>query len=193
MADFPFAVAHLRSVSQYSQSRYLTDKKAKNETHEDFDERIWKKRAHTDDEGRIVIPANALKQAVDTAARLSKLKIPGQGQSTYAAHFTGGVLIEKDPVLPLKLDDLHMFAGPMSSTGKKGSAGGSTVIRRYPVIPQWEAVAEFHIFDDVITQEVFEQVLELAGRIVGIGRFRPQNGGFNGRFAVDNIQWSTSD
>jgi hypothetical protein len=33
-------------------------------------------------------------------------------------------------------------------------------------------------------------MLEEAGKFIGLGRFRPQNGGFYGRFAVAKVVWS---
>jgi hypothetical protein len=46
------------------------------------------------------------------------------------------------------------------------------------------------IFDDTITKEVFERHLTEAGRFVGIGRFRPENGGIYGRFTAGPFSWS---
>jgi len=42
----------------------------------------------------------------------------------------------------------------------------------------------FYILDEIITKEVFERTLTMAGQFIGIGRFRPQNNGFYGRFEV---------
>jgi len=51
----------------------------------------------------------------------------------------------------------------------------------------------FYIFDDIITEEVFRQVLVSAGLVVGLGRFRPESRGFYGRFAVKSIEWSEAE
>ena len=47
----------------------------------------------------------------------------------------------------------------------------------------------FYVLDDIITESVFAQVLRSAGLLVGLGRFRPENRGFYGRFQVDSIKW----
>ena len=52
-----------------------------------------------------------------------------------------------------------------------------------------EGVVTFIILDDIITEDVFTQVLRSAGMLVGIGRFRPENRGFYGRFAVERVEW----
>jgi hypothetical protein len=49
----------------------------------------------------------------------------------------------------------------------------------------------FHILDDVISPDVFEQHLKDAGNFIGIGRFRPRNNGYYGRFSVKSIKWQS--
>ena len=55
---------------------------------------------------------------------------------------------------------------------------------------EWTARVEFHIFDDVVTKDVFQYILEQAGQFIGVGRFRPRQNGFYGRFLVTSIEWS---
>jgi hypothetical protein len=45
------------------------------------------------------------------------------------------------------------------------------------------------IMDDTITKEVFEEVFYAAGSGIGIGRFRPEKGGTNGRFRAVKFDW----
>ena len=59
-----------------------------------------------------------------------------------------------------------------------------------PLIPKWEGSVEFLVFDDVVTEEVFTEHLNDAGSYIGIGRFRPRNNGFYGRFIVESIDWN---
>lgn len=189
----PTAIATLRSVSPYSQSRYLLESKEKNESHDDFEKRIWREKAHTiktgPDKGKVCIPPMAFKQALDSAAKYAGIQVPGKGKATFTKHFLSGVLVADPLVLPIDKDDLDHYAGPMSSTGEKGKSGGKVVIRIFPQVNEWEGDVTFHIIDDVITPDVFRQVCEIAGRNIGIGRFRPQNGGFNGRWEVMNVKW----
>jgi hypothetical protein len=35
-------------------------------------------------------------------------------------------------------------------------------------------------------------MLELAGLYIGVGRFRPEKGGINGRFALDKLVWQNN-
>lgn len=48
---------------------------------------------------------------------------------------------------------------------------------------------EFLILDEIITEEVFREHLADAGSFIGIGRFRPRNNGFYGRFLVESVDW----
>lgn len=74
------------------------------------------------------------------------------------------------------------------SDGKAG--GGSRVKKKFPVIREWSGEVTFYILDDTITEDVFEAHLKEAGNFIGIGRFRPENGGFYGRYSIDKIVWS---
>ena len=48
----------------------------------------------------------------------------------------------------------------------------------------------FYILDETVTEDVFKNILEQAGAFIGIGRFRPRNNGFYGRFKVEKVVWS---
>jgi len=54
----------------------------------------------------------------------------------------------------------------------------------------WEVSVEYIVMDDLITEDVFKRHLEAAGQFVGVGRFRPENGGFYGRFEIVSVKWS---
>jgi hypothetical protein len=64
------------------------------------------------------------------------------------------------------------------------------VPRTFPVVRNWSAQATFYVLDDAITEKAFTYHLEQAGKFIGIGRFRPRNGGFYGRFSVESVTWS---
>ena len=51
-------------------------------------------------------------------------------------------------------------------------------------------MAEYLILDDILNEEVFLKVLQAAGQFIGIGRFRPQNKGYYGRFEVKSLEWA---
>ena len=74
------------------------------------------------------------------------------------------------------------------SDGKKG--GAKRVTKLFGRIDSWAGTVRFHIIDDSITQDVFRETLEYSGLLVGIGRFRPERGGYYGRFEVQKVTWA---
>jgi hypothetical protein len=181
------ATAHLKSLSPYSQSAYLQTPKLEKETAKDYEARVWRDRCHALPDGRIFIPPMAFKNCLSEAAKYLGVQIPGKGKSTYTKHFEAGVLVTDALVLPDMKDTVAGEWLLMNSDGIPGS--GKRVERCYPKIESWEGNIIFHVLDPQITESVFRQHLEEAGRFIGIGRFRPRNRGYYGRFEVVNLSW----
>lgn len=182
------ARAHLESVSPYSQSKYIRDKKPRDITHAEFEEQVWRERLHVNKDGMIEIPPMAFKNCLSEAAKYKSIQIPGKGKTTYTKHFEAGVLCVEPLVLPIKKDDVE---GEWLHVPSDGRRGGTTRVEKcFPVIPKWEGVVEFLVMDDIIDKDTFQTHLEDAGKFIGIGRFRPRNNGYYGRFAVKKIEWS---
>jgi hypothetical protein len=180
--------------SPYSQSGFLDEvPMLDRESHEDYDARVWREHCTTNGSGQICIPAMAFKQTVDVAAFKTGMKVPGRRGATYRNFFASGFFCNGDVPIAngsaLTKADADMTAIWASSTGRRGGSGGSRVKRRYPEFKKWHGVVEFTIVDDIITPDIFEHHLKIAGVIVGIGRFRPENGGTYGRFRVANFEW----
>lgn len=182
------ATAYLRSISPYSQSAFHDTPKMDKERPDDYEFRTWANRCHATEDGNIFIPPMCFKKALETAARFLGEQIKGRGKSTYTKHFKAGVLVTDALTLPLKKAQIEGEVFFVPADGKAG--GGSRVKRKFPVIRDWAGPVTFYILDDTITEDVFERHLREAGNFIGIGRFRPENGGFYGRFAVESIGWS---
>ena len=181
------AVCKLKSVSPYSQSKHYEVDKLEKESHADYEKRTWRERCHYDSGGNLFIPPMAFKNGIAEAAKRLAMKIPGKGQKTYTAHFEGGVLV-MDPVpLPFTKDAVPGEWLFVPSDGKRGS--GSRVSKCFPLVHEWEGDVTFHILDETITLEVFKAHLKEFGMFVGVGRFRPKNNGYYGRFSIVDIQW----
>lgn len=174
--------ATLKSVSPYSQSKYHDTTKLDKESADDYRLRTWRNFCHTNESGNIFIPPMAFKNCVTDAAKFLSIQIPGKGKSTYTKHFEAGVMVFEPLVLPIKKDKVESETLFLNSDGVRGS--GKRVNKTYPIIHSWQGEITFHIFDDTITFDVFKQILIEAGKFIGIGRFRPRNNGFYGRFEV---------
>lgn len=181
------AICKLKSMSPYSQSRYISEKRPKDITAADFEKQTWPLRCHWNEQGRLFIPPMSFKNCLSEAAKYRSMQIPGQGKKTYTAKFEAGVLVVDPLELPITRETLQSEWLHVPSDGRRG--GTTRVEKCFPLIPSWEGTVEFLILDQIITQEVFEEHLRDAGSFIGIGRFRPRNNGFYGRFQVESVKW----
>jgi len=187
------ATVKLRSAknSPYSQSKYIEEPRSDKETAKDFEERTWRHRLHVGDNGEVFIQPQAFTNGLRDAAQRSGKQIPGKGKATYTKHFTSGVLVTEPVELGVKADAVDGEWLFVPSDGKRG--GGKRVMKCFPKITSWNGEVKFIIMDDMITKDVFAEMMNIFGTYVGIGRFRPQNGGYYGRFIVESIVWEESD
>lgn len=182
------ATAHLESISPYSPSRMHDTPKLEKERPDDYEKRTWREKAHANDNGQIFMPPMGFKLCLAECAKFMSEQIPGKGKATWTKHFEAGVLCMEPLVLPAKKDEVQGEWFNMNSDGKRGS--GTRVRRCFPVIPEWKGAVSFYVIDSTITETVFRHHMSEAGKFIGVGRFRPRNGGFYGRFKLIDLEWS---
>jgi hypothetical protein len=176
------------SVTAYSQSRQHETPKLSGETNDAYESRTWREKSNCDDREELFIPGMGMKQALDSASKKSGLQIPGKGKSTYAKFFLADCICDGNIKLGVFKEDVGMVRISANVDGVRGS--GKRVWKNFPVVNAWTAVGYFSILDDTITREVFEAMMKIAGASIGIGRFRPEKGGLNGRFRPTEFAWS---
>lgn len=181
------AECDLESMSPYSQSRYYKVEKLQKELPVDYEARTWRERCHVNGDGRIIVPPMAFTNSLKEAARYLSLPIPGRGKSTFTKNFEAGVLVSEPLILPIRKDEVEGEWLFVPSDGRRG--GGSRVEKCFPLIRSWKGKVTYFILDDIITEDIFQQVLETSGSLIGIGRFRPRNMGYYGRFSVGGVMW----
>lgn len=181
------AICELESISPYSQSKFYETGKLPKERPDDYEARTWRDRLHVNEDGFVFIPPMAFKNCLSEVAKYLSLSIPGKGKSTFTKHIEAGVLVTESLVLPVKKDDVPGEWFFVPSDGKRG--GGKRVKKCFPVIRAWKGSVNFYILDETVTEEIFIKHLEEAGKFIGIGRFRPRNNGFYGRFKVNEVVW----
>jgi hypothetical protein len=94
------AIATLKSISPYSQSKNYDAAKLPRELANDFEERTWKERGHWTAEGKLFIPPMQFKNCISDAAKYLGKQVPGKGKNTYTKHFESGIIVpEKRPCL----------------------------------------------------------------------------------------------
>lgn len=176
------AVVSINGVAPYSQSRFYQVEKKEKEGAADFEQRTWRERMHYDDAGMVFIPPQAFKNCIAEAAKFLSVQIPGKGKSTYTKHFEAGILVTEPLNLGIKRDEVPGEWLFVPASGRRGD--GKRVQKCFPVIQKWGGKIEFMIIDDTVTEETFRYHIEQAGQLIGIGRFRPRNNGYYGRFTA---------
>jgi hypothetical protein len=90
-------------------------------------------------------------------------------------------------MMGIKIDSVECERLFLNADGKRG--GGKRVWKRYPVFPDWKAHATVYVPEGSITETVFHEHLIQGGQFIGLGRFRPQNRGFYGRYTIEGFKW----
>ena len=194
------ATCEIMGISPYSQSKHYSKEmvpKLQGENDRDYESRTWRNRLHVNDDGKIFIPPMAFKNCISDCAKFLSLPIPGKGKSTYTKNLQAGILVVEPIPLPIKRDDCESEVLFVPSDGRPG--GGSRVEKCFPVIRTWGGHLQILVFDETVLNAydsakttVLEHVLKQAGLFIGIGRFRPRNNGFYGRFEIKKFAVSQS-
>lgn len=186
----PIAHVTIKGITPYTASRYLTEPKLSGESVDDYDKRVWRAKM-LDHEGIAHIPGFGFSMATMTASkRLGR--IPGKGQATWYPRFMSGIATLEDLNLGVKVSDLESIVVFVNPQGMRG--GGKRVPKCFPIIqPGWEAIALVQILDPEIPEDMFRKAVDLAGKFVGLGQYRVERGGTNGRFIVTEFRWEPDE
>lgn len=183
------AAVRVRGVGPYSANAEVAraHPKTEHETNDQHEQRTWRYRLNVGPDGTAIIPGTAFTNALIAASRFLGLQIPGEGKATYAKLMEKSIMPAGDACLGVKPVDVEGEWLHVPSDGRRG--GGKRVWKCFPKLDTWEAVFEVSVIGDKLTREVFAKIADAAGKFIGLGRFRPQNGGFYGRFEVVGIEW----
>jgi hypothetical protein len=185
------ATVTIRGTAPYSHSRQHDEKKLEGENPNDYDIRTWPSKLNVgevDGKRTVVIPAHGFHQCLAAAAKYSKRQIPNQGKATWTAKFLAGITLMENPPLMIDPASVRHVLISANPDGVRGS--GKRVPRRFPCVPPgWRATFDVYILDPIITEPVFREFVNLAGMFIGIGQFRPEKGGTNGRFVLETLEW----
>jgi hypothetical protein len=156
----------------------------------DHEAEIWRERLHCNSDGHCYIPPTGFYNCVSAVAKYLSEVIPGRGKATYTKHYKAGIAVV-DPLLLLNGSGEAVYRDAVlaeelfvNADGVKGS--GKRVWRTFPTIPIWRAVANILVLDTVIIPSHLRRYVAKAGQFIGLHRFRPQNGGFYGRYTVED-------
>lgn len=178
----------LVGVAPISFSKAITSKKNTGESHDAFEERTWKERCHIDNNGTIFIPPTAIKNCLAEVAKYLSESVPGKGKATWTKHFEAGVIVSDPLMLDVKIGKVECERVFVPADGKRG--GGKRVWKTFPIIRQWKTQVIINLLDPQLIDhpDKVKEYLEHAGKFIGLGRFRPRNNGYYGRFEVENFR-----
>lgn len=182
--------ARLKSKSPYSQSRHYTVEKLPKEGANDYEMRTWRNRMHVTSGGKVYIPPTAFKNCLSEAAKFLGIQIPGKGKNTYTKHIEAGILVTEPMVLDVLAEDVPGEELFVPASGRRGD--GKRVTKKFPLIAEWSGEVTFFVVDETVTRDVLAHHLAEAGSLIGIGRFRPRNNGYYGRFVVESLEEVTN-
>jgi hypothetical protein len=187
-----FFTVEIKGVTPYSQSKVYDVEREQGEGNDDYSRRTWRNYMHVTKDGEVFIPPNAFKNCLSETAKYMNIGVPGKGKATYTKHFEAGVQVVKPILLGIKAKDVRCEKLFLPADGRRGS--GKRIWKYCPVMDSWGGLVEVIVLDETVLQTsrttgltILEDVCRGAGQFVGLGRFRPRNNGFYGRFDVVRI------
>jgi len=142
-------------------------------TNNDYEKEALKK-LYVNAEGQIYQPAIHIERALIEAGK--KIRVKGQGKATYSKLFGSMIEICREDI-PLD-SKYEIFKALVVIPSTKGR-----IMRYRPMFKDW--LLKFEImFEEEIAPEVVKEALEIAGKYIGIGDWRPAKKGKFGRFQV---------
>jgi hypothetical protein len=153
--------------------------KTKNQAKEDPTEReyrIWKTKAYTLEDGRLIIPAENIHQSIKDGAKYWGGKIPGEGQKRYTDVITSAAVCSHVD-LACHIDDPRVIPYGCNVNGNPSAGkGGSMVYKIRPLIQPWGGTFSIFVFDDRLDIDVLATVIQFAGTFKGVCDHRPTYG-----------------
>ncbi len=130
--------------------------------------------------GNVVFqPASHIRGAMMNAAKA--FKVVGRGKATYSKMFASMVEVEPENI-PHKETKFDVSVARTVNPSTKGMN-----MARRPMLRSWSLDFQINV-DDEIPESVLKEVLDRAGRYIGIGDWRPDTKGVHGKFMVTKFK-----
>lgn len=181
------AVVNIQGVAPLSQSRQHHTPFLEGESNDAYEQRTWREKCNFDKDGVVFVPAMAFKQAMDIAAKRLAIPDPDNKRANFTKYFVSDVICEGHLSIGIAKDAMPAVTINANVDGVRGS--GKRVPRTFPQTQEWKGSTSFLVMEEKITHDIFERVLQCAGRSIGVGQFRPERGGMNGRFEVLKVKY----
>ena len=174
----------ISGISPILQHRFAIDngeakgptKKNKNQQTDDVEQSLYRLQ-----DGKIFQPAIHLLSAMKKAG--AKFQIPGQRKQTYKNLIGSGAVIISPSDIVHRYQEYAVHVCSVVVPATKGR-----IIRRRPMLPKWALSFQLEYDDLEIGEKDIREILDYAGKCVGIGDWRPEKGGSFGRFLVSKFK-----
>jgi len=190
------AICTLEGIGPYQQSKQYDEstvpkkgEEGKEESHDEYEKRTWWNRAHMNEKGNMIIPAAQFKQCIMAAAKYRSEKIPDTRGKTFTQKFVSGISVPEGIELPIKVNKDMPGRWVYANARGMRNGPGAHVWKCFPTADKWKGEVTFIVLDEIINEDVFMRHIVDAGSFIGIGTWRPQNGGDHGRFMVVKMDW----
>lgn len=161
----------IEGVSPLLQHRFAQEKAKKKSKRKsgnvDYSEEA-EKAIYRDENGQVYQPASHIEGAMTKAA--VNFQIEGKGKKTYKDLTKAAVIVEP-AAIPHLQQKYEIDSRPVVIQRAR-------IIRCRPRFDKWSLDFSLIVADDQMPLEVIQEILEYAGRYVGIGDFRPKFGRF---------------
>lgn len=165
-----FVEVKIEGISPLLQHRFETEKadnKSKRKVGSVDYSQEAEKAIYRDDKGKIYQPASHIEGALMKAA--VNFQITGKGKKTYK-DLTKMVIVE-----PFAIPHLQQV---FKIDKRPVVINRARVVRYRPRFDKWSLEFTMTVIEDQLPLEVLEEIMEYAGRFIGIGDYRPRFGRF---------------
>lgn len=135
---------------------------------------------YLDEKGKPQLPSVYIKNCIVEAAK--QFKIVGKGKSTYSKLVASTIDIEPF-YIELNSGKYEVFRISAVNPMTKGR-----MITERPRFAKWSASFEIILNDDAVPISVINEILEHAGKYVGVGDWRPEKKGMHGKFLISKFK-----
>lgn len=140
-------------------------------------QQIAEAKLYTDAEDRVYIPATWFQGAIVEAGKQKKMMGKGSSKATYSK--VAGSSAEINPFEIVLEDKWKVF----SILAVNPTTKGRNVLHR-PQFDKWNVEFEITFDEEAIEVSVMKELFDIAGRVVGVGDWRPAKKGRFGKFQV---------
>lgn len=158
--------------------------KAGDEDGKTYEEREWKTKFHSREDGTLLVPSMGLRNSF---AQGGKDEGIGRGAAR-AKNLIRTATIPSVPYYELdkKVSDLRGEWRMMPSNPARDS--GARVPKLLPMLDEWSVTGELQIVDERLTEDLMARCITRGGFTCGVGALRVEGGGVLGRYKLVSLK-----